>query len=92
MNDEEQSFVRVALARVEKAQKIQRVRQIAATVLAFAAAFWLAFQPSGPELKIECVVITGIGLIAAVCTTKIKTLINRNTAAVLQAIADLKKP
>lgn len=60
-------------------------------VLAFGAAFWLAFRPLTPELGLACVIITGVGLIAAVCTAKISTLINRNTKSVLQAIAHLQR-
>ena len=47
-------------------------------------------QPS-QELKVEVTVLIGVGLIAAVCTAKITTLINRNTKSVLQAIADLQR-
>ena len=91
MSTEEQVFIRTALENVEKAHKIQRIKQIVVTVLAFAAAFWLASRGPSRDLNVECVVITGVGLIAAVCTAKIMSLINKNTKAVLQAIADLQK-
>ncbi len=85
---EEQRFVEKALASVEKARRFQRIKQIVFTTLACIAALWLAFSPSRPELGLETVVIA-VGLIVGVCTTKIMSLINRNTKAVLQAIAEL---
>jgi len=60
--------------------------------LAFAAAFWLAFQPSGPGLNVECTAIILVGLMLAVCTAKIMSLMNKNTTSVLRAIADLPWP
>jgi hypothetical protein len=91
MSTEEQSFIRAALDSVEKAHKFQRIKQIVVRVLAFAAAFWLAAQGPSRELNVECVVLIGVGLIAAVCTAKIMSLINKNTTSVLQAIADMQK-
>lgn len=35
------------------------------------------------------VINSGLGLIAAICTAKIMSLINKNTKAILHAIADL---
>lgn len=90
MNTEEELFIRRALASAEKAGKLQRIKQIVVTVLAFAAAFWLASKQPGPELNIECTVIIMLGLIAAVCTAKIQSAINANTRAVLQAIAEMQ--
>lgn len=87
MKNEEEVFIRKALARVEKAERYSRAKQIVVTILAFVAIFWLTERSAGPELRLEPVLI-GAGLIAAVCTAKIKTLINQNTKVVLQAISD----
>ena len=84
-----EDFIRKALAEVEKAHRFQRIRQIVITVLAFAAAFWWAFKKPGPELGIEGTIMIVVGLIMGVCTAKIMSLINKNTRAILQAIADL---
>ena len=91
MSNDEQLFIRKALASVEKAEKHQRIKQIVATVLTFGAAIWLTERSPSPELKLEVTILIGVGLIAAVCTAKILTLINRNTKSVLQAIADLQQ-
>ncbi len=91
MSNDEQLFIRKALANVEKSEKYQRIKQIVATVLAFVAAILLTERSPSPELKLEVTILIGVGLIAAVCTSKIMTLINRNTKSLLQAIADLQQ-
>jgi hypothetical protein len=91
MNSEESVFIRKALEDVEKAEKYQRVKQIVATLLAIAAAVWVAFQPSGPGRNGAYTVIILIGVALAVCTAKIMRLMNKNTSAVLRAIADLQR-
>ena len=88
---DQEDFIRKSLASVDKAYRIQRIKQIVVTVLAFIAAFWLAFKAPGPELQIECTIIILIGMIAAVCTAKIKSLIDKNTRAILQAIAEVHR-
>lgn len=88
---EEQLFIRRALANVKKAERFQRVKQIVVTVLAFTAAFWLAFQRPSAELNVACTVVIVLGMALAVCTTKILSLINKNTTILLQAIADLRQ-
>jgi hypothetical protein len=89
---EEQIFIRKTLAAVEKAERFQRIKQVVVTVLAFGAAFWLVGS-KGPssELNIECTVLIMVGMMLAVCTAKILSLINRNTKAVLQAIAAMQE-
>jgi hypothetical protein len=88
---EESLFIRKALARAEKAERFQRVKVIVLTTLAFTAAFAFAFRPAGPDLNVECTVLIGAGLIAAVCTAKIKSLMNRNAKDILSAIFELHK-
>jgi multidrug transporter EmrE-like cation transporter len=88
LTPDEQRFIRKALAGVEKAERFQRYKQVLVTVIAFAFSFWLASRPSSPEMGVECVVLIGVGLMLAVCTSKILSLINKNTRAILQAISD----
>ena len=91
MKNEEDVFVRRALASVEKAERYQWIKQIAASVLTVGAAILLTEQSPSRELKLEVTILIGAGLIAAVCTAKIMTLMNRNAKAVLQAISDLHR-
>ena len=83
----EQSFVEHALAAAAKAQRLDQIRVIVTTGAAFSAAFWFAFRPPSPELGIEATIIVVIGAMLAAITAKIRTLIQRNTSLVLQAIA-----
>jgi hypothetical protein len=91
MNSEESVFVRKALEDVEKAEKYLLVKQIVVTLLAFAAAVWVVFQPSGSGRNGAYTVIILTGMMLAVCTVKIMSLMNKNTRAVLRAIADLQR-
>lgn len=91
MNSEESVFVRRALENIEKAQKYMRVRQIVVTVLMFAGAIWVAFQPTGTGRNGAYTVIILVGLMLGVCTAKIMSLMNKNTSAILRAIADLQR-
>ena len=91
MNSEESVFVRKALEDVEKAQKYWRVKQIVTMILLFAAAIWLAFQPSPLPNNGAYVVMIFVGVSLAACTAKIMSLVNKNTIRVLRAIADLQR-
>jgi len=91
MNSEESVFVRKALENVEKAEKYRRVKQIVATVLLIAAAVWVAFQPTGTGRNGAYTVIILVGVMLGVCTAKIMSLMNKNTRAVLRAIAELQR-
>jgi hypothetical protein len=84
---DEQLFIQRALASVEKAEKFQMIRQVATTIFLAAFAFWFAFRPTSPEMKIESTVMIFVGLTAAVCTSKILGRINKNTKDILQAIS-----
>ena len=90
MKNKEDVFIRKALASVEKAERYGRVKEIVVTVLAFGAVIWLTERSPSRELRLEPMLI-GAGLIAGVCTAKIKTSINQNTKAVLQAISELHR-
>lgn len=89
-SSQEQQFIQRALANVEKAARYQRIKQIVVTVLAFIAAFWLSSRGPSSELNVECTIIIFVGLMLAVCTAKIKSLINKNASVILQAISELR--
>jgi hypothetical protein len=89
MNSEESVFVSKALENVEKAQKYWRVRRIVLMLLLFAATLWVAFQPTPAVSPVQLFILTVLAL--AVCTTRIVSLVNKNTISVLRAIADLQR-
>jgi hypothetical protein len=83
----EQAFIEHALAAAARAQRLDQVRVLVATAAAVSAAVWFAFRPPSPELRVEATVIVVIGAMIAAATAKIRSLIQRNTMVVLQAIA-----
>jgi len=85
---EEDRFVRRALAKVEKAERFSRIKEIVVTVIAFPALYYLT--GSAPEHRVPFTVIMVIGVMLVVITSKIVGLINRNTTAILRAIADIE--
>ena len=85
---DEERFVQRALAKVEKAERFHLVKQIVVTVIAFPAVYYL--MGSAPERRVPFTVIMVIGLMLAVITAKIVWLINRNTTAILRAIAAIE--
>jgi hypothetical protein len=87
----EQAFVEQALAAAARAQRRDQVRLIVASGAAVSAAIWFAFRPPSPQLGVEATIIIVIGAMITAATAKIRSLIQRNTTLVLQAIA-AKRP
>ena len=85
---EEERFVQNALAKVEKAERFSLIKRIVVTVIAFPAIYYL--MGSAPERRAPFTVIMVIGLMLAIITTKVLGLINKNTTAILRAIAGIE--
>src|SRR5215471_2243124 len=85
---EEERFVQRALAKVEKAARFQQIKQIVVAVIAFPAVYYL--MGNAPERRVPFTVIMVIGLMLAVITAKIMWLNNKNTTAILRAIAAIE--
>jgi len=85
---EEERFVQRALAKVEKAGRLQRIKQIVVTVIAFFALYYL--MGNAPERHVPFTVIMAIGIMLALITSKLVVLINKNTTAILRAIAGIE--
>ncbi len=81
-----------ALAAATRAQRWDRARIVFNLVAAFSAVIWLASRPSSPELGVECTILIVGGTMLGVVTAKFRSLINRNTSVVLQAMTALKRP
>ena len=86
----EQAFIERALAAAARAQRWDQVRMIVTTGAAVGAAMWFAFRPPSPELGVEATIIIVIGAMIAAATAKTRSLIQRNTSLVLQALAALR--
>ena len=87
---EEERFVQRALAQVEKAERFSRIRHIGLSVIVLPAVYFLINRaPLEPGMPL--IVMMVVGLMLAVCTAKILALINKNTTAILRAIADINR-
>ena len=87
---EEERFVQRALAQVEKAERFSRIRHIALSVIVLPAVYFLINSaPLQPGMPL--IVMMVVGLMLAVCTAKILALINKNTLAILRAVADINR-
>ena len=87
VESEEERFVQRALAKVEKAERFQQIKQIVVTVIAFPALYYIV--GSAPEHKVPFTIILSIGVMLAAITAKLVALINSNARAILRAIAAL---
>lgn len=85
---EEERFVQRALARVEKAERVQRIKQIIVTVIAFPTFYYI--MGNAPERRVPFTVIMAIGVMLVMITSKLVVLINKNTTAILRAIAGIE--
>ncbi|MFN7922576.1 MAG: hypothetical protein U0Q16_20905 [Bryobacteraceae bacterium] len=86
----EQAFIQGALAAAARAQRWANARVIVATVVAGAAVIWFASKPASPELGLECTILIMVAAMLGLVTAKLRSLIQRNTTLVLQAIAELQ--
>jgi hypothetical protein len=87
VDPKEQAFVEQALAAAARAQRLDQARVIGTTVAAFAAAIWFASRPPSPQLSVEATILIVTGAMLAAVTAKIRSLIQRNTSLILQAMA-----
>ena len=87
VDPKEEAFVERALAAAARAQRLDQARVIVTTGAFVVALLWFAFRLPGPELPIEATTLVVIGAMLAAITAKIRSLIQRNTILILQAIA-----
>ena len=85
---EEERFVQRALAKVEKAERFHRIQQIVVTVIAFPALYYI--MGNAPERRVPFTVIMAIGVMLVMITSKLVVLMNKNTTAILRAIAGIE--
>lgn len=86
LDPQEQTFVEKALAAADRSQWLDRIRVIAATALAVAILAWFVTRPSSPQLGMETTICLVIGAMLSLITAKLRSLIQRNTRLVLEAI------
>ena len=87
-SSDEQRFIQRALADIDKAEKVQKIKHKVVIGILFAALVWQVIRAPGPG-------ITGLMVITAVMAGIAGILfrfdrINKNTAAILRAIAGIE--
>lgn len=80
--------IRHALAKIEKHAKVVKIRAIVFQGAAVVAAVWFALDTRHPLTLpgVECRVIIVLGLLMGVCTERVRSVVNKNTRVILEAI------
>lgn len=86
---DEQRFIQRAMADIDKAEKVEKIKQIVIIGIFFAALVWQVIRAPGPGISglmvITAVVIGIVGILF-----RIDRRINKNTVAILRAIARIE--
>ena len=86
---DEQRFIQRAMAEIDKAEKVQKIKPIVVIGILFAALMWHVIRTPSPRIDpvvVGLAVLTGIAGILF----RIDRRINKNTAAILRAIAGIE--
>ena len=88
-SSDEQRFIQRALADIDKAEKVQKIKHIVVIGIFFAALVWQVIWAPGPGID-GAMVITAVVIGIAAILFRIDRRINKNTAAILRAIAGVE--
>ena len=80
---DEQRFIQRAMADIDKAEKVQKIKQIVVIGIFFGALVWLAIRAPGPGINNAMVI-----LVVAIGIAKILFRIDSSTRTVLRAIGN----
>jgi hypothetical protein len=87
-SSDEQRFIQRALADIDKAEKVQKIKHIVVIGILFAALVWQVIRAPGPGITGLMVITAVVAGIAAILFRFDR--INKNTAAILRAIAGIE--
>ena len=82
-SSEEERFIHRALADIDKAEKVQKIKQVVVMGLLFGALVWWAIRTPGPGINNAFVI-----LVVAIGIAKILFRIDSSTRAILRALAN----
>ena len=88
-SSDEQRFIQRAMADIDKAEKVQKIRRIVVIGIFFAALVWQVIREPGPGIT-GAMVILAIVIAIATLLFRIDSKINKNTTAILRAIAGIE--
>jgi hypothetical protein len=86
---DEQRFIQRAMADIDKAEKVRKIKQIVVKGILFGAVVWLAIREPGPAITGPMVILGVVSGIVAILF-RIDSRINKNTTAILRAIASIE--
>jgi hypothetical protein len=88
-SSDEQRFIQRAMADIDKAEKVRKIKQIVVKGILLGTLVWMVIQAPGPEINGKMVgLAVVIGIVAILF--RIDSGINKNTAAILRAIAGVE--
>ena len=82
-SSEEQSFIQRAMADIDKAEKVHKIKQRVVSGLLLGVVVWVAIRTPGPEINNAFVI-----LVVAIGIAKIHFRIDSSTRAILRALAN----
>jgi len=88
-SSDEQRFIQRAMADIDKAEKVQKIKRIVVTGILFAALVWQVIRAPGPGIT-GLMVMTAVVIGIWVILSRIDRRINQNTAVILRAIAGVE--
>ena len=88
-SSDEQRFIQRAMADIDKAEKVQKIKHIVVIGIFFAALVWQVIRAPGPGISGAMVITAVVAGIAAILFRFDR--INKNTAAILRAIAGIEE-
>ena len=87
-SSDEQRFIQRAMADIDKAEKVQKIKHKVVIGIFFAALVWQVIRAPGPGISGAMVITAVVAGIAAILFRFDR--INKNTAAILRAIAGIE--
>ena len=88
-SSDEQRFIQRAMADIDKAEKVQKIKRIVVIGIFFAVLVWQVIRAPGPGISGAMVITAVVSGIVAILF-RIDRKINKNTAAILRAIAGIE--
>jgi hypothetical protein len=88
-SSDEQRFIQRAMADIDNAEKVQKIKRIVVIGIFFAVLLWQVIRAPGPGIS-GAMVITAVVIGISVILFRLDRRINKNTAVILRAIAGVE--
>ena len=88
-SSDEQRFIQRAMADIDKAEKVQKIKHRVVIGILFGALVWTVIREPGPAIT-PAMVILGVASGVVALLFRIDRRINKSTTAILRAIAGIE--